>query len=83
MDEDYEGPVCPACGEPCKVVDCDSGQGWIEVWGARIFDSSPYLGSDCCSSEMDDTYYEESDDDGSDYLYDCWRDKQLDERDDP
>lgn len=56
--------VCPDCERPCQAIECDSGIGPGEFWGAKFNDTHPYIGSDCCEAvvedaEFDDDYYDE------------------------
>ena len=70
--KDYE---CPECGEPCDAKECDAGIGPVEFWGAKSFDSRPYMGSDCCEADLEDV--ETSFEDEGDYRYDCIKDERA------
>lgn len=69
---------CPECGKECNAIECDDGIGPVEFWGAKSFDSRPYMGSDCCEAELDDVDYPDPADRG-DYEYDCRKDREAEE----
>jgi hypothetical protein len=70
---------CPDCGKECKAIECDSGIGTGEFWGAVFKDSHPYTGSDCCEAELDGEEVGGFEDDG-DHAYDEMKDREAEER---
>jgi len=71
--------VCPGCGKPCNAIPCDAGIGPVEFWGAKSFDSRPYVGSDCCEADLGEAEVCLTEDDG-DYAYDQMKDREAEER---
>ena len=67
---------CPQCGKPCEAKECDDGLGPVEFWGAKSYDSHPYMGSDCCEAQLDDVDFPDIDD-RADYEYERMKDEKL------
>ena len=72
--------ICPECGEPCEAIQCDDGLGPIEFWGAKSWDSRPYIGSSCCEAPLDGAEISDDSDRG-DYEYDMRKDELEREKD--
>lgn len=77
MVKKYE---CPECGKPCDAIECDSGIGPGEAWGAKFVDKDEYMGSDCCEAELEDAEWPEYEDERADWLHDQMVDRKLEER---
>ena len=69
--------ICPECKKPCDAIECDDGIGPGEAWGAKFYDSHPYMGSDCCEAELDGVEFPDDEGARADWLYDCAKDDKL------
>lgn len=73
---------CPHCGkEACGKAE-DVGIGPYEFWGAIHNDSQMIITCEHCGEELDEPYWEwqaDQEADEGDYLYNCMKDKELDD----
>jgi len=45
--------TCPACGQPCRPVECEDGIGPYEAWGRPGIDTHNFIGSHCCGEPLE------------------------------